>query len=77
MPVSKPCPECDGTHLYVRDNIRTRGSYGPDLLPGASGIFSGARMKAVVCRDCGLIRFYASRETLARIDSDHGWKRLS
>lgn len=33
-------------------------------------------MKAVVCKDCGLVRFYASQEALARITSDRGWQRL-
>jgi rubredoxin len=67
------CPECQGDNLYAHGGINARGGYGPDLLPGTSGVFSSAKMQTIVCRDCGLIRFYATRETLARITPDNGW----
>ena len=76
MATSKHCPECDGTELYVHGDISTRGGYGPDLLPGTSGLFTTAKMKAVVCKDCGLVRFYAQRDTLAKLTADHGWQRM-
>lgn len=76
MTTQKNCPECDGTHLYVHGDISAKGGYGPDLLPGTSGIFISAKMKAVVCKDCGLIRYYASQEALAKVTNDHGWQRL-
>ena len=76
MSTRAPCPECGGTDLYVHGDISARGGYGPDLLPGTSGVFTTARMKAIVCKDCGLVRFYAQRETLARLSSDKGWQRL-
>ena len=65
MSSSKQCPECESTHLYVHGDISARGGYGPDLLPGTSGVFTNAKMKAIVCKDCGLVRFYAQRDTLA------------
>ena len=71
------CPECNGTRLYAHGDIRARGGYGPDLLPGAGGVFIAAKMKAVVCKDCGLIRFYADRKALERIDGDDGWTLLT
>lgn len=76
MATRKTCPECDGTNLHVHGGIAAKGGYGPDLLPGTSGIFTSAKMKAVVCKDCGLVRFYASQEALARITSDRDWQRL-
>ena len=76
MSSSKQCPECESTHLYVHGDISARGGYGPDLLPGTSGVFTNAKMKAIVCKDCGLVRFYAQRDTLAKLSSDKGWQRL-
>ena len=75
MSSSKQCPECESTHLYVHGDISARGGYGPDLLPGASGVFASAKMRSVVCRDCGLVRFYASDEALARITPANGWRK--
>jgi hypothetical protein len=70
------CPECRGTNLFAYDDIRAQGVYGPDLLPRTGGVLTPAKMKAVVCKDCGLVRFYASQETLAGINSGNGWQRL-
>lgn len=77
MTTSKKCPECAGGNLFERGGVGTRGAYGPDLIPGTSGVFGAARMKVVVCMDCGLARFYAAPETLAKIDTDKGWNRVS
>jgi predicted nucleic-acid-binding Zn-ribbon protein len=76
MSTHKHCPECDGTNVFVHGDISVKGGYGPDLLPGTSSLFTSARMKAVVCKDCGLIRFYATQETLAKVNTDRGWQRL-
>ncbi len=53
-----------------------RGGYGPDLLPKTSGVFVGAKMRAVVCKDCGLIRYYASTDALKKITKENDWTRL-
>lgn len=71
------CPECRGTDLYSRGGVATNGGYGPDLLPGTSGVFSTGKMRAVVCTDCGLIRFYASAETLKKIGKESGWNPVT
>ena len=41
----------------------------------ASGVFASAKMRSVVCRDCGLVRFYAGNEALARITPENGWRK--
>jgi len=71
----KNCPECESTNLFVHGDVNTKGGYGPDLLPGTSGVFIPSKMKTVVCKDCGLIRFYASQETLAKVSTNRGWQR--
>jgi len=74
-PAQSTCPECHGDNLYAHGGVNARGGYGPDLLPGASGVFASAKMRSVVCRDCGLVRFYAGNEALARITPENGWRK--
>ena len=76
MTAHKNCPECGSANVFVHGDINVRGGHGPDLLPGTSSRFKSAKMKAVVCKDCGLTRFYAAQETLAKINTDRGWQRL-
>jgi hypothetical protein len=76
MASRKVCPHCGSTHLFVRGDIAAGGPYGPNLLPDAGGLFSAPRMMAVVCKDCGSIRFFAEPKALAKIDSGHGWEPL-
>lgn len=74
---NKPtCPECNGSNLFSHGGISARGGYGPDLLPGASGVFQSAKMRAVVCKDCGFVRWFATQETLPKIGADTGWQRV-
>lgn len=76
MRSASACPECDSTDLYSHGGISARGGYGPDLLPGTSGMFSNAKMRAVVCKNCGLVRYYAGTEALKRIGREEGWNKL-
>lgn len=56
--------------------MSVRGGYGPDLLPGAGSLFVSARVEAIVCTDCGLIRYFASRDALRKIAGNDKWKRV-
>ena len=76
MASHKTCPECGSSELLTHSDISTRGGYGPDLLPGSGGVFTSPKMRAVVCRGCGLIRYYASQETLKKIVQKGEWNRL-
>jgi hypothetical protein len=76
MATRKCCPECGGTNLYSQSGISVRGGYGPDLLPGAGSLFVSARVEAIVCTDCGLIRYFASRDALRKIAGNDKWKRV-
>jgi predicted nucleic-acid-binding Zn-ribbon protein len=70
------CPECGSSEIFARGGINARGGYGPDLLPGTAKLFARGKMRALVCKGCGLIRFYAERETLSRINPERGWERV-
>lgn len=76
MRIEGTCPDCGSTELYSHDGIAARGPHGPDLLPGLSGMLVSAKMRSVVCKTCGLIRFYASAEALKRVNKDNGWSPL-
>ena len=73
MATIKRCPECDGSKLMTRGNISGRGGYGPDLLPGTGGVFSPPKLRAVVCKDCGYLRYFVGKDTLKQVNSDNGW----
>lgn len=72
----KVCPECGSNNLYTQGGIAARGGYGPDLLPGASGMLVSAKMRVVVCKGCGLMRFYASPDALKRVTKENDWSPL-
>lgn len=67
------CPECGSRDLHSHGGIAARGGYGPDLLPGLGTLFNSAKMRAVVCKGCGLVRFYATGDALKRVNRDNGW----
>ncbi len=76
MASQKSCPECGSNDLLTHSDISARGGYGPDLLPGSSGLFTSPKLRAVVCKDCGLIRYYAAKETLQKLIEKGQWNRL-
>ena len=76
MGLSKSCPECQGTNLMTHGGISARGGYGPDLLPGTGGIFTSPKLRAVVCKDCGLLRYFVGHDTLQQVNTDNGWYQL-
>ncbi|HSD66671.1 MAG TPA: hypothetical protein VLF95_08210 [Vicinamibacteria bacterium] len=70
-----PCPGCGGRTLYERADVGSGGSHGPELLPDLGrGWFDSAKFTAVVCRDCGLARFYAQPEARAKLKDSRKWK---
>jgi predicted nucleic-acid-binding Zn-ribbon protein len=75
MAVAKQCPECGGA-VYKSSPVTARGGYGPDLLPGLSRLFTSATFIAAACSDCGLTRYYATREALGRMAGSDQWTRV-
>ena len=71
----KQCPECGGaTYCYTSANAG--GGHGPYFLPGLGGFLRMARFKIVVCGDCGLTRFYAEPDAVAKLPRAKQWERL-
>jgi predicted RNA-binding Zn-ribbon protein involved in translation (DUF1610 family) len=72
----KACPECGSNKVYRHKKATpATGAYGPILLPNLNpGWFNPAKMTPVVCKSCGLIRFYATKETLEILEESNDWE---
>ena len=72
---SKSCPECGGL-TYCHTSTKAGGGYGPYFLPGLGGFLRMANFKIIVCGDCGLTRFYAEPDAVAKLPRAKQWERL-
>jgi len=71
----RECPECGGVSLYAA-SVESAGAAGPVLLPGLGTFLSYAKMQVVLCRDCGLLRFYAPKAARSRVVHSAAWQRI-
>jgi hypothetical protein len=69
-----PCSNC-GSRDLRSTTADAVGHFGPDLLPGVSGIFRGAEFIVVVCCNGGLTRFFAPREAIDKLANSALWER--
>ncbi len=73
-----PCPNCHGTTLYESGELSAHtGQHGENLLPGLGSFCRFARFTIVVCRDCGLMRFFASRQATAKLKESRKWRPVT
>jgi predicted nucleic-acid-binding Zn-ribbon protein len=68
-----PCPNCQGRTLYRSREISSGGGHGPDFLPGLGRFVFSAKFVLVVCRDCGLTRFFAQPEARTKLKESGKW----
>ena len=71
-----PCPSCNSKTLYRGPETSSGGGHAPNYLPGLGGFLSSAKFVLVVCRDCGLTRFYAQPEARAKLSDSKKWKAV-
>ena len=72
-----PCPNCRGQHAVPRARpISSGGGHAPNYLPGLGRFVISARFVLVVCRDCGLTRFFAQPEARAKLKESRKWKAV-
>ena len=74
-PNAKSCPECGGA-TYAHTSVYGGSGHGPYFLPGLGGFLRMARFKIVVCGDCGLMRFYAEPDAVAKLPQAKQWEHL-
>lgn len=74
----KPCPECGSDRIYQsREYFPDPASPGgATLLPGLGTFLSAAGMCPTVCRDCGLVRIFASEEARKKLETSKHWKAI-
>ena len=70
------CPECGAGNLYASDDISAGGGYAPNYLPGLGSFLSAAKFSLVLCKDCGLTRFFASPNALEKLADGGQWHKL-
>ena len=70
-----PCPHCGSKEVYKSDDeISAGGNYAPDFLPGLGRWYASATFTLVVCRNCGLTRFFASEEARTKLPKSGKWE---
>ena len=71
-----PCPNCGSNTLYRGPETSSGGGHAPTYLPGLGSFLRSARFTLVVCRDCGLARFFVAPEARAKLKESGKWKSL-
>ena len=75
MQKTTTCPECGHGNLYLSEGVSAGGGYAFNYLPGLGGLFASPKLTVVVCKDCGLTRFFASPEALAKLSKSDKWRK--
>jgi predicted nucleic-acid-binding Zn-ribbon protein len=71
------CPNCGQRNLYqTKSPVSAGGGHAPNYLPGLGGFFRTERFTVVVCRACGLTRFFARQEALEKLTESSKWERV-
>ncbi len=71
------CPNCGSTRLYkCRKPVSAGGGHAPDYLPGLGKFLTAANYDVVLCSDCGLTRYFASREALEKLRDSKKWQPI-
>ncbi len=71
------CPECSSDQVFQSADVVDSTTIGGELLPKLStGRFSSAKLRPVICGDCGLLRFYVAQESLQKLSSSKHWNRV-
>lgn len=76
MDKTSPCPNCEGRNLYRSTEVSAGGGYAPNYLPGLGTFWLAESFNLVICKDCGLTRFFAPPKALAKLPDSKKWKPL-
>lgn len=69
-----PCPNCGGAHLYKSVEVGAGGGHAPNYLPGLGSFLRTEKFELVLCRDCGLTRFFARPSARQKLSDSKKWK---
>lgn len=71
------CPNCGGGNLYrTVKPVSAGGGYAPNYLPGLGAWYAAEKFDIVVCRDCGLTRWFASEKARRALQDSSRWQRI-
>lgn len=72
-----PCPECRSDQVFqYKDPVQTTTISG-ELLPKlATRSLASAKMRPVVCGNCGFLRFFVEEEALRKLSSSQHWNQV-
>jgi predicted nucleic-acid-binding Zn-ribbon protein len=71
------CPNCQSRNVYkTKKAVASGGGHAPNFLPGVGTWFRAGRFDIIVCRDCGLTRFFVQQEDRDDLDDSNKWERL-
>lgn len=76
VPNPSNCPECGRNNLYSSVEVASGGGHAPNYLPGLGSFFSAAKFTLVICKDCGLARYFASPEARAKLAESSKWRKV-
>jgi len=73
----KPCPECKSNNVYQCTEFADSTTIGGELLPKlSSSMFSSAKIRPVICAECGYLRYYVSKEALQILEGSNHWVQV-
>lgn len=70
------CPNCGGNNLFTSKAVSAGGGHAPNYLPGLGRFLRTEKFVVVLCKDCGLTRFFARPEATARLPESSKWSRV-
>lgn len=70
------CLKCGGEEAYEFNERITARGFGLDLLPGLGSVFSPAKIRVLVCSQCGLINLFAAPDVIERLPTSDRWKPI-
>lgn len=71
-----PCPNCGSRALYRSNEVSAGGGHAPNYLPGLGSFWAAERFHLVICKECGLTRFFARPEATAKLPDSKKWKAI-
>lgn len=74
---STACPNCESRDQYQSvKEVGAGGGHAPNYLPDLGRWYKAARFTVVVCKACGLTRFFASEEARSKLSDSDTWTRV-
>jgi DNA-directed RNA polymerase subunit RPC12/RpoP len=71
------CPNCNGKRLFKsKGTVSAGGGHAPNYLPQLGTFLRAGRFYLVICQDCGLTRFFATREACEKLPGSTKWQRV-